>query len=80
MIGNNDKSRPQHGLDQADLYVEAETEGGITRIMAVFANAARVPSQLGPVRSARFAPRLTGPNPWTRYIATPGAAARGWPR
>lgn len=53
MIGNNDKSRPQHGLDQADLYVEAETEGGITRIMAVFANAARVPSQLGPVRSAR---------------------------
>ena len=53
MIGNNDKSRPQYGLDQADMYVEAETEGGITRIMAVFANAARVPAQLGPVRSAR---------------------------
>ena len=27
MIGNNDKSRPQYGLDQADMYVEAETEG-----------------------------------------------------
>lgn len=53
MIGNNDRSRPQIGLDKADLYVEAETEGGITRIMAVFPNAARVPEQLTPLRSAR---------------------------
>ena len=53
MIGNNDRSRPQVGLEKADMYVEAETEGGITRIMAVFANAARVPDKLGPVRSAR---------------------------
>ncbi len=53
MIGNNDKSRPQPGLDQADLYVEMETEGGITRIMAVFANSTRLPDKLGPVRSAR---------------------------
>lgn len=53
MIGNNDRSRPQFGLEKADLYVEAETEGGITRIMAVFANASRVPEQLGPIRSAR---------------------------
>ncbi len=53
MIGNNDKSRPQPGIDQADMYMEVETEGGITRIMAVFSNASRVPDQLGPVRSAR---------------------------
>lgn len=53
MIGNNSTSRPQHGIDKADLYVEAETEGGITRILAVFANAERIPAQLGPVRSAR---------------------------
>lgn len=53
MIGNNDRSRPQFGLEKADLYFEAETEGGITRIMAVFANADRVPEQLGPIRSAR---------------------------
>lgn len=53
MIGNNDRSRPQFGLEKADLYFEAETEGGITRIMAVFANASRVPEQLGPIRSAR---------------------------
>lgn len=53
MIGNNSTSRPQHGIDKADLYVEAETEGGITRILALFANAERIPAQLGPVRSAR---------------------------
>lgn len=53
MIGNNDRSRPQCGLDKADLYVEAETEGGITRIMAVFSGTSRLPDILGPVRSAR---------------------------
>ena len=53
MIGNNTTSRPQNGIDKADMYVEIETEGGITRILAVFANAERVPAQLGPIRSAR---------------------------
>lgn len=53
MIGNNSTSRPQNGIDKADMYVEIETEGGITRILAVFANAERVPAQLGPIRSAR---------------------------
>lgn len=53
MIGNDSRSRPQYGLDKADILVEAETEGGITRLMAVFANASRVPAKLGPVRSAR---------------------------
>ena len=53
MIGNDSKSRPQYGIEQADWYFEAETEGGITRIMAVFANPSRVPASLGPVRSAR---------------------------
>ena len=53
MIGNNAQSRPQYGLEKADMYIEAETEGGITRIMAVFANVSRVPDQLGPIRSAR---------------------------
>lgn len=53
MIGNNSTSRPQFGIDKADMYVEAETEGGITRILALFANAERIPAQLGPVRSAR---------------------------
>lgn len=53
MIDNVSQARPQYGLDKADLLLEAETEGGITRIMAVFANASRVPDKIGPVRSAR---------------------------
>ncbi len=53
MVGNDKKSRPQVGIDKADWYIETETEGGISRIMAIFANCDRVPSKLGPVRSAR---------------------------
>lgn len=53
MIGNNDKSRPQYGIDEADMLIEGETEGGITRIMAVFSDVSRVPDAVGPVRSAR---------------------------
>ncbi len=53
MIGNNSASRPQYGVDQADIFVETETEGGITRIMAVFASIDKVPDQIGPIRSAR---------------------------
>ena len=51
----NDKgyARPQVGLSEADLFIEAETEGGYPRIMAVFADASRVPAQVAPVRSAR---------------------------
>lgn len=43
----------QMGLDKADFYMECETEGAIPRIMAVFANADRIPSSFGPVRSGR---------------------------
>ena len=53
MLGNNKKSRPQIGIWNADLFLEAETEGGITRIMAVFADVSRIPDKLCPVRSAR---------------------------
>ena len=53
MIGNNEKSRPQRGIEEADLYVEGETEGGITRIMAVFSGLDQVPEEIGPNRSAR---------------------------
>ncbi len=54
MVANNDFIQDEQvGLAQADLWVEAETEGGITRMMAVFANSARVPAEIGPVRSAR---------------------------
>lgn len=50
MIENHNKSRPQSGLDQADLVYEMPVEGGITRFMAVYT---RLPGLLGPVRSCR---------------------------
>ena len=43
----------QVGIDKADLYLECETEGGIPRLMAVFAGVERVPEKVGPLRSAR---------------------------
>lgn len=53
VIGNNWKSRPQVNVDKADMYLEMETEGGITRLLAVFASANRLPDKIGPIRSAR---------------------------
>lgn len=54
MVANNDFIQDEQvGLGAADMWVEAETEGGITRMMAVFANTERVPEAIGPVRSAR---------------------------
>lgn len=53
MIANDSRARPQKGIDKADLYLESETEAGISRIMAVFANRESLPDELGPVRSAR---------------------------
>lgn len=54
MIANNDFIQDaQVGIADADMWMEAETEAGITRIMAVFANSSRIPSSIGPIRSAR---------------------------
>ncbi len=56
MIGNYSYTSgylQQEGIDKADFYVEAETEGGIPRIMAVFGSIEKVPDEVGPVRSAR---------------------------
>lgn len=54
MVANNDFIQDEQvGLASADMWVEIETEGGITRMMAVFANTERVPEAIGPVRSAR---------------------------
>lgn len=43
---------PQAGLSDADIVYEMETEGGITRYMALFSDYANMP-KVGPVRSAR---------------------------
>lgn len=55
MIGNVAYSATiqQKNIDKADFYVEAETEGGISRIMAVFGSVENLPDEIGPVRSAR---------------------------
>ena len=51
-INNLSAAMPQHGISQADILYEIETEGGITRCLGVFADIASV-EKLGPVRSAR---------------------------
>lgn len=57
MIENHIDSRPQSGLDNADIVYEAVAEGGITRFMGVFYCGAVKGSankyDVGPVRSAR---------------------------
>jgi hypothetical protein len=50
-IDNIVTARPQTGLQSADIVYVEPVEGGLTRFMAVFSS--RVPSTVGPVRSAR---------------------------
>jgi hypothetical protein len=50
-IENSAASRPQTGLDMADLVYETVTEGGITRFNVIFQS--QEPPAVGPVRSAR---------------------------
>jgi len=52
MIDNHPDARPAYGLEDAQLVIEAEAEGGITRYMAFFANNKNV-KKIGPIRSAR---------------------------
>ncbi len=51
-IGNDPSSRPQSGLNKADIVYEEMAEGGITRYMAVF-QCQNAPL-IGPVRSVRW--------------------------
>jgi hypothetical protein len=50
-IDNSNAARPQSGLNEADIVVEEEVEGGITRLAAIFQSGDSSP--VGPVRSAR---------------------------
>lgn len=52
MINNIKVALPQSGLDSADIIYEAVTEGGITRLMAVYSDINKI-EKAGPVRSAR---------------------------
>ncbi|MFJ6983292.1 MULTISPECIES: DUF3048 domain-containing protein [unclassified Streptomyces] len=50
-IDNVRAARPQTGLDAADVVYVEQVEGGLSRLMAVFAT--KLPKTVGPVRSAR---------------------------
>lgn len=50
-IGNNPEARPQVALNDADVVVEEEVEGRITRFLTVFHST--YPERFGPVRSVR---------------------------
>ncbi|MCQ9181804.1 DUF3048 domain-containing protein [Streptomyces sp. IBSBF 2953] len=50
-IDNAPDARPQTGLDSADVVYAEQVEGGLSRLMAVYAST--LPKAVGPVRSAR---------------------------
>jgi hypothetical protein len=51
MIDNARDSRPQSGLENANIVYEVLAEGGITRFLAIFAT--QEADKVGPIRSAR---------------------------
>lgn len=52
VVNNIEAALPQYGISKADILYEFETEGGITRFLALFTDLKNV-EQVGPVRSAR---------------------------
>lgn len=52
-VENHKDARPQWGITSADIVWEMEAEGGITRMLLMFADATRLPDKIGPTRSAR---------------------------
>ncbi|MGC0398935.1 hypothetical protein RKD27_001579 [Streptomyces sp. SAI-126] len=50
-IDNVRPARPQTGIDSADIVYAEQVEGGLSRLMAVYAT--KLPKAVGPVRSAR---------------------------
>ena len=53
VVENTPAARPQWGLTSPDILMEYEVEGGITRMLWLYANIDRVPEKVGPTRSAR---------------------------
>ena len=53
VVNNHIASIPQRGLHRADVIYEYETEGGQTRLLAMFADISTVP-EIGSLRSARI--------------------------
>ena len=52
VINNLKDAMPQHGISDADVFYEIETEGGITRMLALYSDLTGV-GKIGPIRSTR---------------------------
>lgn len=52
IVENHIDARPPSALSRANLVIEAEAEGGITRYLAVYADGSEI-KEIGPIRSAR---------------------------
>lgn len=53
VVENAPDARPQWAIDKPDIIVEGEVEGGISRMLWLFADMTAVPEKVGPIRSAR---------------------------
>ena len=53
MVENSPAARPQWGITTPDIVLEGVVEGGITRMMWIYADAQDIPKKVGPTRSAR---------------------------
>lgn len=53
VVENSPKARPQWGIETPDIIVEGEVEGGISRMLWLYADYTAVPEKVGPLRSAR---------------------------
>jgi len=51
-IDDTNAAHPQIGLEDADIVYIEQVEGGLTRLAAIFSS--KIPSRIGPVRSARI--------------------------
>lgn len=53
VVENSPQARPQYNMDTPDMIIEGEVEGGITRMLWMYADMTALPEQVGPTRSAR---------------------------
>lgn len=53
VVENTKPARPQWGITTPDIIVEGEVEGGISRMLWLYADYTSVPEKVGPLRSAR---------------------------
>lgn len=51
-IDDTQQAHPQIGIEDADIVYIEQVEGGLTRLAAIFSS--RIPSRIGPIRSARI--------------------------